>query len=162
MKRTIFGICLLAISLFFIISAGNCRWEYFFNPIYGHGLDGNFGSYRFDDPADVQNFNIRVKKWFTQRGFTELKDKTYKDIRTTDAQRPGELLLFTDASGSPGERAPGRWIYIFLPDAEDNIQRVEYFGYQQGIPKESEKYENDFKELEKSFLKEFPQGDYTR
>ena len=165
MKKMIYGVCCFSLCLFFIIAVGACidgDGGYAPHPFGRTSFNRSFGRYEFDNAEALQNFNIRVKEWLVERGFVEEEDNNFKRLASkTDKNYDKTGVLFLLDDGPSTKYGPHKWIFICFPDSEDNIQCIDYYIIWQGKPEECDKYSKDFSELEKSFLKEFPPGDYS-
>ena len=128
------------------------------------------GEYELADADAVKEFNSRVKKWFVERGFTELEDMPLRSIqrlpqarggnRTSwssqgDWDKPGVLLLlkFDDHNS----------LYILVPDCYHRETHVQMIGYRSdfvGSADHTRPFEIQLDKLKDDFERAFPSGNY--
>ena len=129
------------------------------------------GRYELADADAVKEFNSRVKKWFVERGFTELEDMPLRSIQRMpraparggmsrgqsqgDWDKPGVLLLlkFDDHNS----------LYILVPDCYHREAHVQMIGYRSdfvGPADHTRPFGIQLDKLKDDFERAFPSGNY--
>jgi hypothetical protein len=132
------------------------------------------GQYELADADAVKEFNSRLKKWFTERGFKERYDMPLRSIERLptrgNAIRAGQWGGMPDDWDKPGvvlclEFDSQNALYILVPDCYHRQAHVQMIGFRGDLRIGSDKmqdYEIRMDKLRDDFERAFPSGNYRQ